>query len=115
MGTTKIAIPLAGGRLTAHFGHCEAFAILDLETEQQKILAQEEVVPPPHQPGLLPRYIADLGATVVIAGGMGGQAQKLFQERGVQVVSGAPSLTPQELAIHFMAGTLTTGSNACDH
>jgi len=27
----KIAIPLAGGKLSAHFGHCQEFAIIDAD------------------------------------------------------------------------------------
>lgn len=27
----KIAIPLENGRLCSHFGHCEQFAIIDVE------------------------------------------------------------------------------------
>ena len=111
----RIAIPLAGGRLCAHFGHCERFALLDVDAEKRAVLSKEEVVPPEHQPGLFPRWLAGRGATVIIAGGMGGRAKELFAECGIEVVVGAPSEAPDALAGAYLAGTLRTGDNACDH
>ncbi len=65
----KIAIPLADGRLCLHFGHCGHFALVDADPAEKKIVAREDVEAPPHQPGLLPAWLAERGATVVIAGG----------------------------------------------
>lgn len=50
----KIAIPLAEGKLTMHFGHCASFALVDVDPQTKKIIKTEEVAAPPHQPGLLP-------------------------------------------------------------
>ena len=50
----KIAIPLAEGKLTTHFGHCASFAMIDVDTETKKILKREDIAAPEHQPGLLP-------------------------------------------------------------
>ena len=86
----KIAIPLANGKLTMHFGHCERFALVDVDPAQKKILKREDIVPPPHEPGLLPPWLAERGATLIIAGGMGQHAQGLFTEQGIKVLVGAP-------------------------
>jgi predicted Fe-Mo cluster-binding NifX family protein len=85
----RFVIPLAGGRLTAHFGHCEQFAVVDADPETGQIMQQESLTPPPHQPGLLPPWLAEQGAEVIIAGGMGVRAQQLFAVQGIQVVVGA--------------------------
>jgi ATP-binding protein involved in chromosome partitioning len=114
-GNMRIAIPLASGRLSQHFGHCESFALLDVDQAAKKIIGKQQLESPEHQPGLLPRWLAEKGATLVIAGGMGPSAQKLFAESGIQVVTGAPSETPEVLATAFMTGTLQTGGNTCDH
>jgi predicted Fe-Mo cluster-binding NifX family protein len=111
----RIAIPLADGKLTMHFGHCESFALIDVDTTSKNILGREDVVPPPHQPGLLPPWIAERGAKLVIAGGMGQRAISLFQEQGITVVVGAPADTPEKLVASYLAGTLETGGNVCDH
>ena len=85
----KIAIPLADGRLTAHFGHCQEFAIIEIEGNE--ITKKETRVPPPHEPGVLPSWLHSLGANVIIAGGMGGRALSLFEQNGINVVAGAPA------------------------
>jgi len=52
---------------------------------------------------------------MIIAGGMGASAQKLFAESGIQVLMGVPAETPDALVASFMSGTLHTGGNQCDH
>jgi ATP-binding protein involved in chromosome partitioning len=111
----RIAIPMAEGRLAAHFGHCERFTLLDADPVSKKILRTEELPAPPHEPGLLPKWLADRGATVIIAGGMGSRAQGLFTEQRIEVVVGAAAETPEALAEAYLAGTLAAGTNVCDH
>ncbi|MDD8026100.1 MAG: NifB/NifX family molybdenum-iron cluster-binding protein [Acidobacteriota bacterium] len=111
----RIAIPLAGGKLAVHFGHCERFALIDVDPTAKQILKREDIDAPPHQPGLLPPWLAERGAAVIIAGGMGQRAQGLFVEQGIQVVIGAPSDTPERLIGDYLAGTLQAGENVCDH
>jgi len=111
----KIAIPLTNGKLSMHFGHCERFALVEVDPVQKLIVKREDLEAPPHEPGLLPKWLAERGANVIIAGGMGGRAQGLFAERGIEVVVGAPVDTPERLAADFLAGTLEIGGNFCDH
>jgi Mrp family chromosome partitioning ATPase/predicted Fe-Mo cluster-binding NifX family protein len=111
----KIAIPLAEGKLSMHFGHCERFALVDVDPVEKKILKREDIAAPPHEPGLLPKWLADRGANLIIAGGMGQRAQALFAEQGIQVVVGAPSDTPERLVGDYLAGSLQSGENVCDH
>jgi Mrp family chromosome partitioning ATPase/predicted Fe-Mo cluster-binding NifX family protein len=109
----KIAIPLAGGRLADHFGHCEQFAIIEANSETKAILQTTQVTPPPHEPGLLPRWLHQQGVRVIIAGGMGQRALGLFAESGITVKSGLSGKTAEELAKTFLEGSLTTGPSAC--
>ena len=81
----KIAIPLANGKLAMHFGHCEQFALLDVDETTKKITGRENIVPPPHEPGLLPKWLAERGANLIIAGGMGQRALMLFVENNIRV------------------------------
>lgn len=111
----RIAIPFADGKLCMHFGHCERFALIDVDTSSKSITGREDVVAPPHQPGLLPPWLAERGVKLVIAGGMGQRAISLFQEQGITVVVGAPADTPEQLVADYLAGTLETGGNVCDH
>jgi predicted Fe-Mo cluster-binding NifX family protein len=111
----RIAIPLAEGKLAMHFGHCQQFALVDVDTSEKKIVRREDIDAPPHQPGLLPPWLAERGVNLIIAGGMGQRAHGLFAEQGVQVVVGAPSDVPERLVADYMGGTLVTGANTCDH
>jgi ATP-binding protein involved in chromosome partitioning len=113
MNKIIFAIPLAGGKLCSHFGHCEQFALV--ETENGKITGKRIQPPPPHEPGLLPRWLKGMGAQVIIAGGMGSRAQQLFIEGGIKVVTGAPMDSPESLVDKYMSNTLPTGENVCDH
>ncbi len=110
----KIAIPVAENKLTMHFGHCESFAIIEVDSSN-KVVNRVDVVPPPHAPGVLPPWLAEQGVNVIIAGGMGQMAQQLFSQQGIKVVVGAPSQSPESLVDDYFAGTLKTGANACDH
>jgi len=109
----KIAIPLANQELCSHFGHCEAFAIFTIE--DGKIIKQETIDPPAHEPGSHPRFLHELGCSVVIAGGMGMKAQELMNANGIKVIVGAPQLALNKLVECYLADELESGSNRCDH
>ena len=112
----RIAIPVAQGRLATHFGHCEEFALIDVaDGEDGRVVSTELSEAPPHQPGLLPRWLREQGADLIIAGGMGRRAQMLFAESGIEVVTGAPSGEPESVAAEYLRGSLETGENLCDH
>ncbi len=111
----KIAVPLADGKLTAHFGHCGQFAVLDVDPQSKTIRSQVTLDPPAHEPGVLPAWLAEQGVNLVIAGGMGQRAQKLFTDRNIEVIVGAPVDTPEALVSDYLAGALKTGDNICDH
>jgi len=114
-GMHKIAIPVVEGHLSAHFGHCEEFSIFDVDLENKKIIGQEKAPSPPHEPGLLPRWLAEKGVNVIIAGGMGTQAQQLFAESGITVSVGASADDPEKVIISYMNNALELGGNTCDH
>jgi ATP-binding protein involved in chromosome partitioning len=111
--TFKAAVPLAGGLLCNHFGHCEQFAILPVADGQ--IGDAELHTPPPHEPGVLPRWLGELGVNLIIAGGMGQRALDMFAEQGIRVITGAPNQEPVALIQNYLAGNLATGANVCDH
>ena len=85
----KIAVPVTNGLLSAHFGHCEQFAIIEADRRGKRVVNTSVVESPGHEPGVLPRWLADQGAELIIAGGMGQRAQQLFAENDIDVVVGA--------------------------
>ncbi len=111
----KIAIPVAEGKLAMHFGHVSQFDILTVDPDTKTISGSESHTPPPHEPGVLPAWLHEMGVNLIIAGGMGQRAQQLFTQNDIQVVVGAPSEAPETLVQFWMDGTLVSGANACDH
>jgi predicted Fe-Mo cluster-binding NifX family protein len=111
----KIAVPVSNGTLYPHFGHCRQFAVLDADPETKTINSAEMLTPPPHEPGVLPAWLSEVGCSVIIAGGMGGRALEMFRRNGIEVVIGAPEGKPEEIVLGYLNGNLRTGANACDH
>lgn len=110
----KIAVPVDNnGILDGHFGHCKFFALL--EVENGNVISEESVTPPPHEPGILPKWLAETGVTDVLAGGMGNRAIEIFNHHRVNVFVGAPKLTARELTEGFLAETIQFNANYCDH
>lgn len=111
----RYAIPVSGGMMSPHFGHCEQFALFDVDEQRKEITKKEFVPSPPHQPGFLPGWLAEKGVAVVIAGGMGPRAVELFQQNGIKVVIGALESDLEKAVLSHINGTLVTGDNVCDH
>jgi predicted Fe-Mo cluster-binding NifX family protein len=109
----RIAVPTEKGILCAHFGHCREFTLLDVD--DHSITREEFLTPPPHEPGILPAWIARQGVTDVIAGGMGQRAIHLFNGHRINVYVGAPLKSPRDLAHDLISGKLEAGANYCDH
>ncbi len=112
-GLMKIAVPIDRGLISQHFGHAELFLIAEIEDGEIK--RTETKTPPPHEPGVIPRWMNELGVNVIITGGMGRRALALFDEYGIKAVVGAPQIDPIEAIKEYLRGTLRTGENVCSH
>jgi ATP-binding protein involved in chromosome partitioning len=110
----KIAIPTAEGLLCPHFGHCQQFAIVDVNEEKKEIISTTMLTPPAHEPGILPQWISQQECSIVIAGGMGGRALNMFGQSGITVISGASAIKPEDAVMAYLKGELVTGGNLCD-
>ena len=111
----RYAVPMSDGMVSSHFGHCEQFALIDVDEIARKIVKKELVIPPEHQPGVFPSWLAEEGVNIVIAGGMGPRAQNLFRENRIEVIVGALGDDPEGVVLAHLEGTLATGDNACSH
>ena len=111
----RYAVPVNGGVVSPHFGHCEHFALIDVDEDRKEIIKKELVPSPGHQPGLLPEWLAEQGAAFVIAGGMGSRAQDLFQQHRIGVIVGTMENDPEKAVLNHLNGQLATGDNTCDH
>ncbi|MCP4712149.1 MAG: P-loop NTPase [Planctomycetes bacterium] len=113
--TMRIALPVAEGKLAMHFGHCAQFALIDCDLENKKVIQRELVDAPPHEPGLLPAWLAERNVNIIIAGGMGQRAHDLFTEKNIKVIIGAPAESVEQIVTSYLQGALQTGENICDH
>ena len=111
----RCAIPITDGRVASHFGHCEEFALFDVDEHNKRILGKKTIHSPGHQPGLLPAWLAREGVSLVIAGGMGSRAQNLFQQNRIAVITGILESDPEKAVLSYLEGNAAIGPNICDH
>jgi len=113
--TVRIALPIVNGKLCAHFGHCDSFALLDVDKREKTIKHSTQLPSPGHQPGVLPGWLHEQGANIIITGGMGSRAVDLFTQNGIEVIMGAMEDTPERIVQSYLEGSLVAGQNVCDH
>lgn len=95
-----------------HFGRCPYFTLV--EVTDGRAVSAETVANPyyaRHEPGQVPAFIHEQGAQVMITGGMGGRAVSLFEQLGVEPITGA-SGTVREALEQYLSGSLR-GAGAC--
>ena len=111
-GGTKMKIAIASEKemVTEHFGHCESFIVF--ETEHNTIIKKETIPNPGHKPGFLPNFLNDIGVNVIISGGMGGGAIEIFNEKGIEVITGA-SGSAETVAKDYLKGSLKSTGSVC--
>lgn len=108
----RIAISTESGRVSAHFGRCPSFTIIDVEKE--KIISKDTISNPGHQPGAIPRFLHNKGAECIICGGMGSRAKGIFEEFGIQTIVGVDGAV-DEVIEKVLNGVLEGGESLCEH
>lgn len=112
-GFMKIVIPTENGRLCGHFGHCESFTFVEVNTDTKEIISIEERIPEEGISCQSANWISAQGANIVLAGGMGGRPINALVQNGVQVVLGCPELPIREVVEGFINNSITYGENTC--
>ena len=100
--------------MSMHFGRCPHFAIVDVEEGQIK---QVQMVDNPaftnHVPGVVPTFINEQKANVMIAGGMGPKAVNMFHDFGIEVATGVGGKVENVLKA-YLEGNVR-GTVPCSH
>lgn len=109
----KIAVASERDTVTEHFGHCESFNIF--ESANGKIVKSTSVLNPGHKPGFLPNFLNDLGVKVIISGGMGAGAIEIFNEKGIEVITGASGNARTAAELYLQGRLKSTGSVCHEH
>ncbi|MBN1149574.1 MAG: NifB/NifX family molybdenum-iron cluster-binding protein [Anaerolineales bacterium] len=101
--------------ISHHFGRCPCYVLVDVESNQVKSV---QTIDNPyfaqHQPGMVPAFIQQQGANVMISGGMGWRAIEFFQQYGIQVATGGDGTVGQTLDL-YLRGQLTGAQPCNDH
>lgn len=106
----RVAISTDGNVVSAHFGRCPYFTIVDFE---DGIVKKTEVIENPgHQPGYIPRFLHQKGVTCIVAGGMGMRARGFFAEEGIQTILGVTGRINGVIE-KLKQGTLKGGESLC--
>lgn len=106
----KIAISTDGDFVSAHFGRCPVFTIIDVDNNQ--VMKKETIQNPGHHPGFLPEFLKNKGVNYIIAGGIGGKAQTLFVENNIKAIMGVSGKV-DDIIKEFLKGTLQGGESLC--
>jgi len=107
----KIAISTDGNSVSAHFGRCPSFTIL--EVEDKEAVNRKTINNPGHHPGYLPQFLHNEGVNVIIAGGMGMNALNLFNQVKIDVIVGI-SGSIDDVINKIVAGELEGGESLCN-
>lgn len=115
--TLRVAVSADDGSgldsvVSPHFGRCPYFIVVDLEgCDVQRVTAVTNPYYSHHQPGQVPRFIREHGAHVMLTGGMGRRAIALFEQYGIQAVTGAAGTVRRSLE-QYLGGALQ-GAQPC--
>ncbi len=106
----RIAISTDGMQVSAHFGRCPSFTIIDIEGSEIK--NKEIVSNPGHHPGFIPEFLHGRGVECIIAGGMGRKAAGFFNQYGIDAIVGITG-TIEEILEKLKSGSLKGGESLC--
>ena len=106
----KVAISTDNDHVSAHFGRCPSFTIIDIE--DGKVSQQNTIDNPGHQPGFIPKFLNEKGVQCIIAGGMGMRATGFFQEYGIETIVGIQGPIG-DVVKKLEEGTLEGGESLC--
>jgi len=110
----KIAVPVNESEIIeGHFGHSREFMFFTVD--EGLVVSTEKKTPPPHAPGVIPRWIRDNEVTDVIVGGIGQNAIRILEYNQIVIHKGASEKHAQFLVNELLNGTLELKPENCDH
>lgn len=95
------------GKVSHHFGRCPYFVLVNVVDDE---IESTQIIENPffrsHEPGMVPGFIREQNADVMISGGMGRRAIGFFQDYGIQTATGAVETIRSALEA-FLCGNLS--------
>jgi len=106
----KIAISTDSEKVSAHFGRCPEFTIVEIKNN--KVKNRKIIFNPGHMTGFLPKFFKEKGVNCVIAGGAGSRAQELFEQFGIKLITGIQGKV-NDVIKEFIKKELKQGEDLC--
>lgn len=107
----KIAISTDNGKVSAHFGRCPEFTIVEIKNN--KVVSRKVIDNPGHRTGFLPKFLNEQGVKYVIAGGAGFRAKQFFDQFGIKLITGVQDKIDNVIN-EFINGKLEQGKDLCE-
>ncbi|MDD5495697.1 MAG: NifB/NifX family molybdenum-iron cluster-binding protein [Candidatus Omnitrophica bacterium] len=106
----RVAISTDRDNVSAHFGRCPTFTIVDIK--DGKVIKKESLENPGHEPGFIPQFLHERGVECIVTGGMGMRATGFFKEFGIQAIVGISGKI-NEVIEKLAQGKLEGGESLC--
>ncbi|MDP8259951.1 MAG: NifB/NifX family molybdenum-iron cluster-binding protein [Candidatus Gygaella obscura] len=106
----RFAISTDKSEVSAHFGRCPSFTIVDIE--EGSVKTRLLVANPGHHPGFIPQFLHEKGVECVITGGMGMNATNLFNQHQIKTVVGVTG-SIDDVINAICEGKLASGESLC--
>lgn len=111
----KIAIPTKADAVDDHFGHCEAYTIFTIGSDNN--ITHSEILPSPKGCGCksnIAAVLKDIDVKIMLAGSMGNGALNVLNQHDIEVVRGC-SGNVKQLIEAYLNNQLNDSGYSCDH
>jgi len=105
-GTMKIAIPMADGKFSEHFGGARAFLVFHGNHRPRSLGQPELFGAPEHKPGSLPQWLQEQGVDALVCSAIGERALIMLANAGIEVFLTDGDPDPSALAAACLSGKL---------
>jgi len=100
-------------KISYHFGRCPYYIFVDVRGEVvESVKVEANPFFNAHQPGMVPKFLAEKRADVVISGGMGPRALQFFREMGIKPITGVSGKVGDILK-KYLKGELEEEAEPC--
>ncbi len=111
----KIAIPMADGKFSEHFGAARAFLIFEGDRKTQCLSRKEVFGAPEHKPGSLPRWLEEQQVDALVSSAIGERALIMLADAGIEVFLAGGDPEPSALAAACLSGKLVRANMENSH
>jgi len=110
----KIALPTNMGMIDSHFGHCEAYTIVEINENNEVI--SKNMLQSPQGCGCksnIAYTLADMGVKLMLAGNIGQGAVNVLSSQKIEVLKGCEGEIDQVVQ-NYLLGKLVDSPNICN-